>query len=130
MKALAEQTRVSWFGILTLFTLILLMGVSCANSAPRITTFPATNATIVNIAASHEIYTDALSPTWENWSWDSTLDFAANAPVHSGNAAIAVTYTAGWAGLSLRTTPALATTDLEALTFWIYGNGAPLSVSL
>ena len=98
--------------------LIIFMGVSCANSAPPLH-IQATTLTL---------YADALAPSWEVWSWESIANFAATDVVHSGNAALAVTHNAGFAGLSLRTATPIDATGYRALAFWIYGNGAPLSV--
>ena len=91
------------------------MGVSCANTAPQATTIT--------------VYANALGQTWEDWSWDSTINLAANNPVHSGNAAIAVTHKVGFAGFSARTSAPVATSGYTAVAFWIYGHGAPLAVN-
>lgn len=69
------------------------------------------------------IYEDALATGWQNWSWDSSVNFSSIAPVHNGAAAVAVTFNAAWAGFSLRTSPPLAANVYTHLEFWIYGNG-------
>ncbi|MCC6454338.1 MAG: hypothetical protein IT328_05300 [Caldilineaceae bacterium] len=95
------------------------MGISCANIASQATPH----------ATDLRIYDDALATDWvEDWSWDSTIDLAATNIIHSGSAAIATTYNAGWAGLSLRTATPIATGGYNAVAFWVYGNGAPLSL--
>lgn len=78
------------------------------------------------------VYADGLGAGWENWSWDTTLDPAATAQVHAGTYALAVTYTAGWGGVSLHTSPALDTAEVQALTFWAYGGsgGAHFNLSI
>lgn len=72
-------------------------------------------------AADIPVYTDTLSPAWQNWSWSSTLNFANRTPVHTGTQSLAVTYTAAWAGLYLHPTAGYATTQYDRLTFWLHG---------
>jgi len=82
-------------------------------------------------SADSAVYGDALAPGWENWSWSSTLDFAAAAPTHSGSAALAVTYTGDWGGLYLHSTTLLNSSSVQALRFWIHGGsmgGQPIRV--
>ncbi len=74
------------------------------------------------------IYDDALAAGWEDWSWDSTVNFASGAPVYEGMKAAAVTFDAPWAGFSLRTSPPLAANGYTHLEFWIYGNGRSQSL--
>jgi hypothetical protein len=73
-------------------------------------------------AASQIIYDDDLATGWSDWSWAS-VDLAATSPVYSGSHSIAVTYTAGWQGLSLYY-PGLVTTGFTHLRFFIHGGGA------
>jgi hypothetical protein len=77
------------------------------------------------------VYADALSAGWESWSWDSTIDVNATAFVR-GSKSIAVTHTAGWGALSLRTESPLPAGSYSAIQFWIHaGTTAPmLSVSV
>ena len=70
------------------------------------------------------VYTDALGAGWQNWSWSSTVDLASTNPVHTGTDAIAVTFTAAWAGVYLHVSPALDGTQFESLVFWIHGGTA------
>src|SRR6188472_1318651 len=77
-----------------LLALILWVGASCANSAPQANTLT--------------IYDNTLAANWADWSWDSTISFAATAQIHSAANAIAVTHTKGYGGLSLRIAPALS----------------------
>lgn len=74
-------------------------------------------------AAELIIYEDDLAAGWQNWSWDSSVNFSNITPVHSGSAAIAITFHAAWAGFSLRTSPPLMASGYTHLEFWIYGNG-------
>lgn len=73
--------------------------------------------------ADHAIYNDALTNGWDNWSWNSTLNFAQTTPAHSGTRSVAVTMTAAWAGFSLHHA-ALDTSPYESLSFWIHGGTA------
>ena len=72
-------------------------------------------------AADLAVYADALAAGWENWSWDTTTDFSSTSPVHSGSHSLAVTYTAGWAGLFLATNSAVNGSSYDTLQFWIHG---------
>jgi hypothetical protein len=66
------------------------------------------------------IYEDALSSSWENWSWSSTLS-TDSTHKFSGNSSLAVKFNAGWAGLSLRTAAPINTANYSAVQFAIYG---------
>ncbi len=70
-----------------------------------------------------EIYNDSLAAGWQNWSWNSTIDFANSNPAR-GTASIAVTYNQGWAGFSLRYDAPLTGSDYSAITFWAHGGNA------
>ena len=69
------------------------------------------------------VFADALAGGWSNWSWGTLANFASAAPVYTGAAAIAATYTEAWAGLYLHVEPALAGAEYESLRFWIRGSG-------
>ncbi len=75
----------------------------------------------VGRAADIAIYADALAPGWENWSWNAEVNFNATQPVHSGAAAIAVTFQEAWAGLYLNSNPPLSTASNDRISFWIHG---------
>jgi hypothetical protein len=47
------------------------------------------------------IYADNLASGWENWSWDTTVNFSNVLPVHAGLSSIALTLNAAWAGFYL-----------------------------
>lgn len=66
------------------------------------------------------VYDDALAGGWQNWSWNSAVDFANSTPAR-GARAIAVTFQQGWAGLSLRSDSPLNGADYSAVTFWAHG---------
>lgn len=71
--------------------------------------------------AALTVYDDALASGWQNWSWNTTVNFANTTPTHSGTAAIAVQYDQAWAGLSLRAPAPLDATQYTTVTFWIHG---------
>ena len=66
------------------------------------------------------IYDDALADGWQDWSWDGTYDFSHTTTVHSGNNAIAATYTAVWGGLKLHHA-GISTIGYTDLQFWLHG---------
>lgn len=70
------------------------------------------------------IYSDSLSAAWENWSWDSTLNFNATNPISSGTHSLAVTYNQGWAGLYLHSNAPLNAANLQRLQFAVHGGSA------
>ena len=67
------------------------------------------------------VYGDTLASGWENWSWDATVNFANTSLAQSGSRSIALTYSAGWAGLSLRSQSLVNTTSFTGVSFWVYG---------
>ncbi|MEZ4734602.1 MAG: hypothetical protein R3E79_46520 [Caldilineaceae bacterium] len=71
--------------------------------------------------ATLTVYDDALAGNWQNWSWNTTVNFANSSPVHSGAAAIAVQYDQAWAGLSLRAPAPIDATQYSTITFWVHG---------
>src|SRR5581483_9755978 len=70
-------------------------------------------------AATQSIYADALATSWQDWSWPSTRNLAATAPVHTGTKSIEVTYS-GWDGLYLGH-PGITTAGFTKLSFFIHG---------
>lgn len=67
-----------------------------------------------------QIYQDTLKPYWENWSWNTTVDFSDTALVSEGSNSIKVTYNVPWAGMYLAG-PFIGGSSLE---FDIAGAGA------
>ncbi|MCX6047635.1 MAG: hypothetical protein NT075_21260 [Chloroflexi bacterium] len=112
------------FPLHLLLTLILLGSVVISLTIPARVVF-ATNP----LAANFVVYADVLATDWADWSWDSTIDLASATQVHGGANAIAVTYSAPNAGLSLRAPTALDTAGFTAVEFWVYGGtgGSQLS---
>lgn len=66
------------------------------------------------------IYDDNLASGWQDWSWSTTRDFANPSPAYAGSHSLAVTYTAGWAGLYLAT-PTFSITQYTYLHFYVHG---------
>ncbi|MEJ0001950.1 MAG: immunoglobulin-like domain-containing protein [bacterium] len=52
---------------------------------------------------TYQIYGD--STTWEDWSWDYTINFNETGTVYSGTKSIKMIYTAPWGGLYLANSP-------------------------
>ncbi len=69
-----------------------------------------------------EIYTDGLSPGWEDWSWGATPNLAATDQVYSGTQAISVTLET-WGGLSFWH-PAFDSDPYHWLEFWVRGSSS------
>jgi hypothetical protein len=72
--------------------------------------------------APHIIYDDALSSSWQDWSWDPiTRNLNNTSPVHGGNRSIAVTFIGGWGGLQFGHQPPFDLSGYDTLRFWIHG---------
>ncbi|PZC45944.1 MAG: hypothetical protein DK306_001415, partial [Chloroflexi bacterium] len=68
--------------------------------------------------ATHTIYDDALAPGWANWSWNTTVNFAAPSPVYTGSAALAAEVTVTWGGLYLHANTPLDLSPYSELRFF------------
>ena len=103
--------------------ILLVMSLACVTGVFFIftTNVQPVQATPTAVAT---VYDDALAAGWQNWSWGANVNFAATAPIRSGTAAMAVTYTQGWAGLSLRAPAPIDTTQYSTITFWIHGGAS------
>ena len=95
-------------------------------AAPTRTPTPTNTPDPANVLV---IYGDALASGWANWSWNTTVNFANASPVQSGARSIALTYDAGWAGLSLRAPDAVSTAAYSGISFWVYGTASGGQVS-
>ncbi|HYF65088.1 MAG TPA: glycoside hydrolase family 44 protein [Herpetosiphonaceae bacterium] len=71
------------------------------------------------LAPDRAVYVDSLASGWENWSWDTTANFANGAPAHAGTS-ISVIHGAAWGALYLHTA-SLPASDYASLRFWING---------
>ncbi|MCX7938907.1 MAG: hypothetical protein N2545_05670, partial [Thermoflexales bacterium] len=98
--------------------------VSLAVPAPRASTpAPTQPAIVAPTLPQGFVYRDALAPGWENWSWDTQVNFA-NAQPALGRRSIAVRYTKGYAGLSLRAPITLEARNYSAVVLWLHGGDA------
>ncbi len=70
------------------------------------------------------IYGDTLADEWQEWSWNVTAQHDAVAPVHTGSAALAVTYDAAWGAFYLHTDELIMTNEYDLLRFWIHGGAS------
>jgi acyl-CoA thioesterase-1 len=76
-------------------------------------------------AQTMPVYTDSLQPAWNNWSWDSVINFSYNAAgqyVHSGSSSISVAVTNGYGALYLEHAD-FNSGPYGSLSFWV--NGGP-----
>ena len=78
---------------------------------------------IAQAQTDHNIYTDSLQNSWDNWSWSSTIDPNATTVLHGGTRSMAVTITGAWGALSLHHTD-LDTAPYSDLQFWVNGGSA------
>jgi GH18 family chitinase len=74
--------------------------------------------------ASKVIYDDARTTGWVNWSWKTTVNYAATSPVHLGSKSISVKYDSAWAGLYLRNDTGVSPTGNGRLEFYVHGGTA------
>jgi len=76
------------------------------------------------VASDLILYDEALSPAWDDWSWNIHRNFSASTPVHGGGNSLAVTYDQGWAGLYLHAATPIDTSLYDRLRFWIHGGAS------
>lgn len=69
-------------------------------------------------SSDQDIYTDALSNGWENWSW-ANVNFNNATPVHAGSKSTSVTAKA-WEALYFHHSP-FDSASFTNLSFWIHG---------
>ncbi len=71
----------------------------------------------IQATPTNPIYSNYLLPGWNNWSWNSTVNFNAASTVYNGaSSSIQVAYTTAWGGLSLEN-PSSTATSSDGLTF-------------
>jgi hypothetical protein len=75
----------------------------------------------ISLVETSQVYTDALTRGWLDYSWKTDRTFDNSEPVHSGSASIAVTYTEAYGGLLLHRDTAISTSDYDAILFWVHG---------
>jgi hypothetical protein len=69
------------------------------------------------------IYEDALAEGWQNWSWNTQVDFA-NAQPALGRRSAAVTYRGPYSGFSLRAPAPIDAQRYSGIAFWVHGGSA------
>jgi hypothetical protein len=75
-------------------------------------------------AAPLTVYSDALAQGWDDWSWDTSVDWSDTTSPHSGSADAAFTFDQPWAGLSMHSDADVDTSPYDELQFWINGDQA------
>jgi len=81
----------------------------------------AMNSTVPAYDYTRTVYDDSLGGGWDDWSWNTTLNFASTAQAHAGSKSIAVTYTAAWGALYLHYDFGLPPSGRSKLEFWVHG---------
>jgi len=74
-------------------------------------------------AGDFVVYSDALAEGWENWSWDTQVNFT-NAQPALDRRAIAVTYRKAFGGFSLRAPTPIDAGRYSGIVFWVHGGNA------
>ena len=82
---------------------VIVITLACASSSP----------------ADQDIYTDAITDGWADWSYNAARNFTNTSPVHGGSKSISVTAT-NYGALYLHTS-AQDSSLFTNLTFWING---------
>lgn len=73
-------------------------------------------------AADLVAYHDGLADGWQNWSWNTSVNFSSAAQAFGGTGtSIAATFNSAWAGLYLHTDNVLSATDYTAVRFVVHG---------
>ncbi len=97
---------------------------SSTATATKTPTAIANTATATAAAGANlPIYDETPTNGWEDWSWDTSLNFANTAPVYAGSRSIAVSYNQAWAGLSVYHS-ALDISSYQSLRFFVHGGSA------
>jgi GH18 family chitinase len=73
---------------------------------------------------SKVVYDDARGAGWDNWSWGTTVSYAATSPVHLGSKSISAAYTQAWGGLYLHNNSGVSPSGNTKLEFWVHGGTA------
>lgn len=75
-------------------------------------------------STNNSVYAEGLANGWENWSWNSSINFDNGSPVLTGGKSLAFTPNTGWAGLYLHKNGIVDTTGLTSLQFAFYATHA------
>jgi hypothetical protein len=71
--------------------------------------------------ANLPLYTDNLVNEFQDWSWNSTRNFANTLPFHSGTHSISLTITSAYGALSLQYSAGFSTAPYASVSFWVNG---------
>ncbi len=120
-KFIAQDLRISFEKLKKVYCiyglrLFLSLSLICASFL-----YTSSRSYAKNDTLDQDIYTDALSPGWQDWSWAGT-DLQATEYVHSGSYSIAVNANA-WGGMQLHY-PGFPTNGFTSLHFFINGGSA------
>ena len=80
--------------------------------------------------SGHLVFGDQRAGTWQDWSWQTYVDWYHQDTVRSGAVAAQVAFEAPWAAFSLRSSAAITTANLSALDFWIHGGEAGVRLNV
>ncbi|KYP14273.1 hypothetical protein [Flavihumibacter sp. CACIAM 22H1] len=82
-------------------------------------------------ALSYAFYVDALMNNWQNWGWNTTIDYANKDNIRDGDAAMKVNYTGHWGALKFANN-SVSLAGYNEITFSIFGtagtNGKRINV--
>lgn len=81
---------------------------------PTITPLPTATPVPVN---NLRIYSDALAPGWQSWSWSSIINFTGTDPVFEGTKSIIYSATDAWSGMDLHNPDGISTSAYTTLHF-------------
>lgn len=70
--------------------------------------------------SSIALYSDALEPNWENWSWGSYVDIKNTEKQYTGNASIMFSAQQAWSGMYFHTHVPIETHNLEYVRFAVF----------
>ncbi len=91
-----------------------------AVAAPTLAAAP--RASMAAAATDITIYGDSL--TWDNWSWNTTINPNDTSPVAFGSRSMSVKFNSAWAGLAFRTA-GVATPSSGSLNFSVVQSSGP-----
>ncbi|NJM39534.1 MAG: discoidin domain-containing protein [Anaerolineae bacterium] len=98
-----------------------------STATPTPTSTPTHTPTPTASGTETVIYGDALASDWLNWSNSGTFNLANAAPVQTGNASVAVSFTSAWDGSLTFKTFSNPVTNYESLRFWAHGGASGAS---
>lgn len=88
-----------------------------AQPAPTSTPTPVIPGTSISAKTAPTVYSDALMPGWQDWSWNISRRFAEEGVVYKGIRSIAFAPTDAWGGLYLHTMDPFRGEDALSLCF-------------